>query len=378
MTAHTTLKRPWLLALACLFAGVTLVTILKDVFFDGASFNLTHLQSVAAMIAAIASGHFVLPALRQKYLAAALGLALVFGAATAYIVVAAGARNAEVAGLKTQAIEKRNAERDAAREELAKAEAATIRAEQAATAAIRAAADECGSGKGGKCRGKEATREAAKDDLTKARDAERLARGKLLLLGPDENPHEGYHHAARTLEAIGIGSTSVTEAKLELLMPFALVLISELATLVFSGLALGHQSGPVQVKPDVSDIEASFEAAKLRTMLSDPIPDKQDARTVAEVIANRRTDGPSKPDKKPDTPKPTRGGPGLTKAQALDDIMQRLADGRTINSQDELAEAWNRPKQTVSDWMREWRKIGVIPQPVQTGRCNVTLAKVTA
>lgn len=378
MTAHTTLKRPWLLVLGCLFAVVTTLTILKDVVIDGADWNLTHLQAVAAMVAAIAAGHLFVPALLDKRFAGAIGLGIVFFAATAYIVVSAGARNAETAGVKAMEITKRNAEREAAREVLTKAEADTLAAEQAARDAVKAAAAECATGKGTQCRGKEATREAAKDDLAKAKDAESLARGKLLLLGPDENPYEGYHHAARTFEAIGIGSTAVTEAKLELLMPFALVLISELATLVFSGLALGHPSGPVQTKPDVSDIEASFEAAKLRTMLADPIPDKPDARTVAEVIANRRTDGPSKPDKKPDTPKPTRGGPGLTKAQALDDIMQRLADGRTINSQDELAEAWNRPKQTVSDWMREWRKIGVIPQPVQTGRCNVTLAKVAA
>lgn len=375
MTAHTTLKRPWLLAAGVFFAGVTTATILKDVVMDGAEWNLTHVQSVAAMVAAILAGHLVWPALKSKRTVSAFGLAVVFLAATGYIVVSAGARNAETAGVKTQAIEKRNAEREAAREVLANAESDAVSAKTEADAAIKAAAIECASGRKGKCLGKEATREAAKDDLAKAKDAESLARGKLLMLGPDENVFQGYHHAARTFEALGLGTTAITEAKLELLMPFALVLISEMLTLVLFGLAL---SGPVQTKPDVSDIEASFEAAKLRTMLADPIPDKPDARTVAEVIANRRTDGPSKPDKKPDTPKPTRGGPGLTKAQALDDIMQRLADGRTINSQDELAEAWNRPKQTVSDWMREWRKIGVIPQPVQTGRCNVTLAKVVA
>jgi len=76
----------------------------------------------------------------------------------------------------------------------------------------------------------------------------------------------------------------------------------------------------------------------------------------------------------PDRPK--RPGPsgGLTKSQALDDIMRRLADGRTIPSQDTLASDWNRPKQTVSDWMKEWRRIGVIPAPVQSGRCKATTA----
>jgi hypothetical protein len=87
---------------------------------------------------------------------------------------------------------------------------------------------------------------------------------------------------------------------------------------------------------------------------------------------------------RPDPPNPDRGGPdrpkkpgpsgGKSKAEALDDLMQRLADGRTIGSQDELASDWNRPKQTVSDWMREWRRIGVIPAATPTGRCKATVA----
>jgi hypothetical protein len=79
-----------------------------------------------------------------------------------------------------------------------------------------------------------------------------------------------------------------------------------------------------------------------------------------------------------DRPGPKKPGPtgpiGLSKAQALDDLMQRLADGRTIGSQDELAADWHRPKQTVSDWLREWRRIGVIPAPVKTGRCKSFVA----
>lgn len=248
-------RAPGLLALGVLFAGVTTATILKDVVIDGAAFNLTHAQSMAAMVAAIAAGHLIVPTAVKGRIPAAAGLLLVFLAATAYIVVSAGARNAETAGVKTQAIEKRNAERETAREVLAKAERDTDAAKTAADDAIKAAAAECASGRKGKCLGKEATREAAKDDLAKAKDAESLARGKLLLLGPDENPHEGYHHAARTFEAIGIGTTAVTEAKLELLMPFALVLISELATLIFFGLAIGHNAAAA--KPEVPANDAA-------------------------------------------------------------------------------------------------------------------------
>jgi len=67
-----------------------------------------------------------------------------------------------------------------------------------------------------------------------------------------------------------------------------------------------------------------------------------------------------------------KSGPGLSKSEALDDIVRRLADGQTIPSDKALADDWGRPKQTVSDWMREWRRIGVIPKPVKAGRCKVT------
>jgi hypothetical protein len=79
---------------------------------------------------------------------------------------------------------------------------------------------------------------------------------------------------------------------------------------------------------------------------------------------------------KPAPDRPKRPGPsgGITKSEALDDLMQRLADGRTIGSQEQLASDWSRPKQTVSDWMREWRRIGVIPAATPAGRCKVTVS----
>lgn len=67
-------------------------------------------------------------------------------------------------------------------------------------------------------------------------------------------------------------------------------------------------------------------------------------------------------------------GPGRTdKKRALSELLTMLADGRTIPSQDHLADHWNRPKQTVSDWLREWRRIGVIPSETRIGRCKATV-----
>lgn len=77
-----------------------------------------------------------------------------------------------------------------------------------------------------------------------------------------------------------------------------------------------------------------------------------------------------------DEPSPNRPGnsPVRTdKQKALSELIGMLADGRTIPSQEHLADHWNRPKQTVSDWLREWRRIGVIPSETRVGRCKATV-----
>ncbi|MFT3731132.1 MAG: hypothetical protein QM780_06860 [Hyphomicrobium sp.] len=74
------------------------------------------------------------------------------------------------------------------------------------------------------------------------------------------------------------------------------------------------------------------------------------------------------------SPKPGPIGPtGLSKEQALADLLDRLGQGLTIPSQDTLASDWGRPKQTVSDWLKEWRRIGIIPPPIRTGRFKATV-----
>ncbi|MBS0250226.1 MAG: hypothetical protein JSR78_04095 [Proteobacteria bacterium] len=66
----------------------------------------------------------------------------------------------------------------------------------------------------------------------------------------------------------------------------------------------------------------------------------------------------------------------LNKQQALADIVNRLATGQEIPRQVALASRWNRPKQTVSDWMREWRRIGVITSAGQRGRIGSASGRV--
>ena len=121
-----------------------------------------------------------------------------------------------------------------------------------------------------------------------------------------------------------------------------------------------------RVDPDIADLHRTF---------SGPLPDPDnDARTVAEIVRPNFRDGGQSVKRRRGPNRPRPSGGVATKSDAFEDLMQRLADGRTIPSDETLAGDWNRPKQTVSDWMRSWRKAGVIPAAVKSGRRNVTVA----
>jgi hypothetical protein len=407
MQLSTTIRSPGALALGLFFAGVTARTIFDDVF-AGAPVTIAHLNALAALVAAIAAGHFVVPTFAQGRFPAALGLALIFVGATAYVVTSSGARNAEVANHKAAAVVKTNEERAVLKGKLADAEADVEtakgeleagKAEAAADvrkaaseydAAKRAAATECATGKKSRCEGREATRDAAKADLEaaearaqakrttlekaveKAESHAGLMRGRIAMLGPEARSFEGYRHAALVFEAANMGDAGVIEARLELLMPFASVLIAEVSTLVFLGMALGQRGGSQQTNSkQATNEQQSNDLARGDDGQSDflAVPDVE----AAEIRGFFNPDSPNNPAGGARNHRQKPSGGGLSKADALDDLMQRLADGRMIPSQEVLASDWGRPKQTVSDWMREWRRIGVIPQPVQTGRCKAIM-----
>jgi hypothetical protein len=62
--------------------------------------------------------------------------------------------------------------------------------------------------------------------------------------------------------------------------------------------------------------------------------------------------------------------PATLKSNAQRDLIARLATGETVAAQDDLAEAWNVNKGTVSKWVSEWERNGTIPARQQIGRCK--------
>lgn len=302
MQLDTTIRSPGALALGLFFAGVTACTIFDDVW-NGAPFTIGHMNALAALVAAVASGHFIMPAARQGLYGAALGLALIFAGATAYVVTSSGARNAEVANSKAAAILKANEERASIRAKLAEAETDVDAAKADHDEAKRLAAKECATGKAKRCDGRIETRDAAAKDLERAESHAALMRGKLAYLGPETVPFAGYKRAATFFEAVNMGEAAKVEARLIIIMPFASVLITELCVIVFLALAIGHASLPkADKKPDiVADNDAAEQAMiDFRRALFERLPDR-DGPTVADIVAASRL-----PENDPEPPKPRK------------------------------------------------------------------------
>jgi hypothetical protein len=206
---------------------VTGYVLFKDVL-DGAPVTTNHVLALAALVAALASGHMALPELKAGRVLSALTLGLLFVGSTSYVVISSGARNAETAAVKAAAIAQINADRSLVEGERSKAQA-MLEEERAALGR------ECATGRGKRCEGLKAT-VAVYEAAVTGHDA------KLAKMMPAQRENAGYAHAAEVIAAIpGVtASASNIERRLKLLMPFIVVLIAELGTIAFLNIGIGH------------------------------------------------------------------------------------------------------------------------------------------
>jgi hypothetical protein len=229
---HATTSRHWpAIGLGTLFAFGTAVVLLEDIV-HGAPVTTAHMLTILAIVGTIAAGHLAWPYLQARQYLAGLGLGLLFLAGTFYLVVASGSRNAETQNHKVEQILQRNAER-------ARLDAEVIAAKQRWSEAQAAFAAECGTGKGRRCEGREATANAFRDSWYMAAAMRDRA-------GAVERPLAGYAHSARVFAALTGGDEARIEKVLTLAMPFALVLITEFGCLVFWSIGLG-KGRPVEI-----------------------------------------------------------------------------------------------------------------------------------
>jgi hypothetical protein len=228
-------------ALGILLAIGTIVVLFWDVRAL-ADITTDHVMTLAMLVVTIAAGHYWLPAVQQKRVLPAIGLAVLFTAGTFVCVTGSAGRGAEVAQRKAAAAGNINDARRDIADQLAKA-----RADRAAHAATMA--KECATGEGPKCRGSRASVEYA-DSHIAILDVRRND------MAPEQEANVRLKHAARVFAFFNPGAdVRRIEQGLELIWPFALALIMELGTIVFLGFGLGHGrsecplSGPINAGP---------------------------------------------------------------------------------------------------------------------------------
>lgn len=218
------LVRSWgALALGVICGGVTFYVLFDDVLRNGAIITTDHVLSAAVLLITIAAGHMWWTEMRTLRVFTALGLAVIFVAGSAYVVIASAGRNAEVAAEKRSAAASVNAERERITPLLERSERMLVEAQANL-------ARECATGRGPRCQGIETTvmvyEAAIKGHVA---DLERL--------GPSREENVWLKSAAQTLSLF----FEVTEETLSLLMPYVKAIIVEVATVVFLAVALGHR-----------------------------------------------------------------------------------------------------------------------------------------
>ena len=258
MKTHTTVKSWGAIALGLMFTGVTAFVLLEDVL-HGAAIGTGHALTVAAIIGTITAGHMAWPHLRAGRVVGALGLCALFVAGTVYVVVSAGARNAEVQASKAEAVRQHNADRLDLVKQVAEARQRLGEAQQSLSS-------ECKSGKGKRCEGVALTVDERGDRLS-------MLEAKLRIVGPAQAENAGYAHAARVFAAfplVSAGSEAI-EARLTLLMPFLLVLVAELGTLVFWSVAF--ETVPMRSEARSMPVNDNPPADRAPVLDVPPVPD---------------------------------------------------------------------------------------------------------
>lgn len=233
----TTTIRSWgAIALATFFVSVTCVVQFEDVI-RGGTITIGHVTSLAALVAAIAAGHWFYPVLKQREHLAAFGLALVFAAATGYIVTTGAGRQALVTANKVAAAEQ-------AAKPLADLEAELAEA-KADWKKSKALADrECATGEGKLCR-------SARKTEGKDESHVRLLEARRASMAPVKVAVSEYHQFALMLSTITGRNADRIEASLKMLAPFLLVALCEICAIIFGNLGLGHREVPEPANDDL-------------------------------------------------------------------------------------------------------------------------------
>jgi len=272
-----------MLTFASFFTGVMGYVLFQDVIYGGlATINSSHVLTLGAIVAAIASGLTFWPALTDRQLILAVALIFLNVASVGYIVVGSGSRNAETAENKTAMIAEANRLREEEQKQLEKS-LAMLKREQAELA------KECRTGKGSKCKG-------SKESVAVYERAVEGSRAALARLGPPRSAEGGYDRAAKLFAMMPGISASEERIKEQLtqLIPFVAVLISELAVIIFWKLGLTFEwkmltVSEIETPVFTREIDGNREIEKSTLTKSRPFVYRESEHEVIEALRRSAT-----------------------------------------------------------------------------------------
>ena len=342
MRLSTTVRSPGSIGLGILFALGTCYVLFNDVTsLDKVSVD--HVMTLLVLVGTIASGHMIWPQIRQIFrhpgcVVSAIGLAILFASGTFYCVTTSAGRNAEATSAKVANVVTSNGDRQRAALDLDEAK-------KRYKAALNAEEGECGSGEGGRCISRRKTTAARRAEIEAAEATLRAAPAERIVNG-------GTKHAAATLAIVLPAGAETIEHALDLLSPFVKALFLEIATLVFLGIGLGHKAAPAVGTRTVSSAVSPPPGGRRSLRKPSRFPETVALKPSATVL-------PFTGIRKP-----------LTKGEALLLVQAEITQRGSIPSQDAIAERIGRRKGTVSRWLRDWERSGLVSRQ-QDGRCKV-------
>jgi len=348
---------------AALGAGGTSL-LFGDVIFGDAAFTQKHFQTVTIVIATTVAWMVCTSAAKKLHIIAGFGFLILALAGSGVIVWNSLGRQTEGQMLSADDHDKAVEKRGELSKKKADAEATLAQRQKEADA-------ECKSGEGPKCRGARVVVKFWSDSIDGLQ-----AQLDVLKVKPADPSAEALGNLANALGRNGQKAKALSM----LVMPYFITILFEFGfTMSLHYAFRPMQRTPIETKalPDrpvilpppttlaeVSDADLS--ALRQRFTMADG------AAPETHPSAAKKTDAPRGGGtrtvrRKPDGP-PKSGG--LSKQEVLEHVLTQLALGRTVPSQQALADLSGRRKQRVSDWIRGWEADGLIPARTVRGRCK--------
>ncbi|MFN3624421.1 MAG: hypothetical protein ACK4TP_10200 [Hyphomicrobium sp.] len=362
MTIHTTLGRGAAIAARTVFswrgvsfvAGLvllsgTLAILFHDVVALGAAFTLKHYQTLVIVAGTLLVGILAEQCIHKRKWGSSVGFWALFLAGTVLVIYSSVGRQGE------KAIISGDEHKKAIGEELDLKQ--QIEAERIKVTDKREKADKACEKRlpeHPRCAGPRATQSVYEASL-KGLEA------RLKLLTPPRPVDPEAETFAETAAAFGADKAKVMAIASPAFRYFV-TLFFEFGTIWCFARAFGPERLPAPSQlSGVSDAQLSALRARFEQ------PDSPAVFTGSSKNSDRPRDGGLRTVRRPDSPVP---GGVWSKDTTLQHVLTELALGRTVPSQEALRERSGRPKQTISDWVREWERTRLIPARTQAGRCK--------